>query len=205
MNSKITSRIALLIENLGISKNQFSKKIGTSSALISQITTKQENFRIDIAQKIISTYPRLNANWLLNGSGEMWLENSENFSGLESDKKSGFYGSNDDNLNYETWVSGTGIKEVERYLKMRSKDHHSLFNAVYDTGVTANCLDLEMNQIVGSMELIIFNLKKDKTAKIDLLCSYMNDYLSLKDEFIDLSERMHSLTNRLEHLRQQKK
>lgn len=69
----IADRINLLIKNLQVSKNGFAEIIGISSSLISQITTKKNNFRADILQRITSAYPNVNPAWLLNGIGEMWL------------------------------------------------------------------------------------------------------------------------------------
>lgn len=70
----IADRINHLIADLSLSKNEFAKRIGISSSLISQITTKKNNFRSDILQKITSEFPLLNSDWLLNGIGEMWSE-----------------------------------------------------------------------------------------------------------------------------------
>lgn len=73
----IADRINELILELEITKNAFAMKIGISSSLISQITTKKNNFRADILQKITSAYPDISAEWLLNGVGKMWIyENS---------------------------------------------------------------------------------------------------------------------------------
>lgn len=71
--SNIADRINFLIQDLALSKNAFAEKIGISSSLISQITTKKNNFRADILQKITSMYPDLNTAWLLNGVGSPWL------------------------------------------------------------------------------------------------------------------------------------
>ena len=64
------NRINYLIERFGISKNQFAKEIGTSSAMISKITTKDINFGVDVLEKIISRYPEVNFIWLLTGQGQ---------------------------------------------------------------------------------------------------------------------------------------
>jgi transcriptional regulator with XRE-family HTH domain len=65
-------RIEVLIKALGITKNQFSTEIGTSSAMISKITKNKVNFGVDILLKIINSYPQINADWLLKGIGEMF-------------------------------------------------------------------------------------------------------------------------------------
>ena len=74
----IGTRLGQLIIALGVSKNQFSKQIGTSSAMISKVTGQKINFGIEIIEKIIKAYPQLNIDWLLTGIGSMWRENHNN-------------------------------------------------------------------------------------------------------------------------------
>ncbi|WP_295799959.1 helix-turn-helix transcriptional regulator [Mucilaginibacter sp.] len=86
MNS-LRSRINELISHLKLSKNEFAREIGLSSAMVSKITTKDINFGIDVYQKIISKYTNLNQQWLLTGVGEMWLSSERNASVRDSDSK----------------------------------------------------------------------------------------------------------------------
>lgn len=72
-SGRISERISYLMERLNLSQNQFSKEIGTSSAMISQIVTGgKDSFRVDLIQKIITRYPDLNPRWLLLGQGDIW-------------------------------------------------------------------------------------------------------------------------------------
>lgn len=71
----IGQRLSLFIERLGISKNEFARQVGISSSVISNITSQDVSFRIDILQKIMSKYPTLNIEWLLTNMGDMILEN----------------------------------------------------------------------------------------------------------------------------------
>ncbi|MDP3469644.1 MAG: helix-turn-helix transcriptional regulator [Daejeonella sp.] len=80
----IKERLNELIRTLKLSKNEFAREIGTSSAMVSKITTKDVNFGIDIYKKIIGRYPNLNQDWLLTGVGDMW-----NANGSPGIKKSG--------------------------------------------------------------------------------------------------------------------
>lgn len=73
--TNISARLTAFIESLGISKNAFAKEIGTSSALISKLTTQDTDFRIDFLDKIITRYPDFNPKWLLTGIGDMMLTN----------------------------------------------------------------------------------------------------------------------------------
>jgi transcriptional regulator with XRE-family HTH domain len=73
----INSRLIYYINHLGLSKNSFARKINTSSAMISKITTKDINFGVDVLVKIVQKCPELNIYWLLTGNGEMILGESE--------------------------------------------------------------------------------------------------------------------------------
>lgn len=73
MKTTHKERINQLIDALGLSKNKFAKAVGTSSAVISNITTANVNYGIELAEKIISTFPSVNPSWLLSGIGEMML------------------------------------------------------------------------------------------------------------------------------------
>lgn len=68
----IANRVGQVIEKLGISKNEFAREIGISSALISKITNKETNFGVDVLSKIVSKYPAINPYWVLTGVGEMF-------------------------------------------------------------------------------------------------------------------------------------
>ena len=73
--TRISERIGQLINDLRLSKNQFSKEIKTSSALISQIVANgKDSFRVDLIQKIVNRYPNINLSWLLLGEGDMWAQ-----------------------------------------------------------------------------------------------------------------------------------
>ena len=77
-------RLNELIAHLGVSKNKFAKMVGTSSAMISKVTTQDINFGVDLLEKIISTFPTLNPFWFLSGVGQMMLEEQATDSPLDS-------------------------------------------------------------------------------------------------------------------------
>ncbi len=82
-------RVSLIIKELGISKNEFARMIGISSTLISKITTKNTNFGVETAEKIVSSIPRLNSVWFLTGEGEIWNDHVDK-SESKISNKSGF-------------------------------------------------------------------------------------------------------------------
>lgn len=69
----IAERLSAFIQDTGMTKNKFANYIGTSSALISKLTTQTIDFRIDILSKIVAKFPNFNLNWLLTGIGGMYL------------------------------------------------------------------------------------------------------------------------------------
>ncbi len=85
----ISGRITALIKELGLSQNQFAKRIGTSSALVSQVALGKDTFRVDLASKIISTFPSVNALWLLTGTGEMFNPGSRPLRGVDAESLRG--------------------------------------------------------------------------------------------------------------------
>lgn len=79
----IAKRLNILIDKSGMTKNKFADYIGTSSALISNITSKDIDFRIDLLKKLLAKYPTLNLTWLLTGIGEIFISTSDNVTSKE--------------------------------------------------------------------------------------------------------------------------
>jgi hypothetical protein len=68
-----SERLIAFIATTGMTKNKFASYIGTSSALVSNLTTQDVDFRTDFLRKILEKYPSFNVTWLLTGFGEMYL------------------------------------------------------------------------------------------------------------------------------------
>lgn len=75
---EITQRINELIEKLGYNKSAFAIKIGVSQPIITHITNGRNNPGLEVIQKILINCPEINPEWLLLGSGEMYLNNHLN-------------------------------------------------------------------------------------------------------------------------------
>lgn len=69
----VKSRLIKYLEFKNISKSEFGRTIGVSSAYI---TSMRKSIQPDKIKAIIESYPDLNTNWLLTGEGEM-LNNTE--------------------------------------------------------------------------------------------------------------------------------
>lgn len=67
----VKERIIEYLDYKKISKSEFGREIGVSSAYISSM---RKSFQPDKIQSIASKYPDLDINWLLTGKGSMLKE-----------------------------------------------------------------------------------------------------------------------------------
>ena len=64
-------RIEQLIDALGITQREFAQQIGTSSAVLSHVTSGRNRPSLELIMKILSKHPNVNSDWLLFGKGSM--------------------------------------------------------------------------------------------------------------------------------------
>lgn len=75
MENTISDRIFLLISKLGYNKRTFSQEIGLSNDVtIGRIVNEQREPSYKILSSIIQTFGNVNANWLMTGKGDMFLD-----------------------------------------------------------------------------------------------------------------------------------
>ena len=78
-----------ILENEGIKAATFAKNIGVVPTQIYDLQKgKIKKISDDIADKIISVYPKYNRIWLLTGGGEMFANQSSKREGVLSQNKS---------------------------------------------------------------------------------------------------------------------
>ena len=65
-------RIKKWIEKEGLKSSQFADKIGVNRATISHILSGRNKPSVDFLEKLIFSYPDLDANWLITGIGYMY-------------------------------------------------------------------------------------------------------------------------------------
>ncbi|EKO25255.1 bacteriophage CI repressor protein [Leptospira interrogans str. 2003000735] len=65
-----------MIETLGISKKEFSSKVGISQGFLSQLISGQRTLSMETLSKISQLF-RVNVHWLMTGEGEMFQPSSE--------------------------------------------------------------------------------------------------------------------------------
>lgn len=75
MENTVSDRVNLLIATLGYNKRTFSMKLGLSNDVtIGRIVNEKREPSYKILTSIIQTFGNINANWLLTGKGEMFLD-----------------------------------------------------------------------------------------------------------------------------------
>lgn len=72
MGNTVKQRLESFLEFKKISKSEFGRLIGVSSAYI---TSMRKSIQPDKVKSIAFNFPELNINWLLTGNGEMLKEN----------------------------------------------------------------------------------------------------------------------------------
>ena len=69
------SRLKKWMESERLKSSKLADNIGVSRATISHILSGRNKPSIDFFQKLLSTYPDLNSNWLITGIGYMRTKN----------------------------------------------------------------------------------------------------------------------------------
>jgi transcriptional regulator with XRE-family HTH domain len=79
--SAIGERIALLIKELGLNKNSFSKEIGlrNNSTITNIINNPERSPSYDVIFRIVTRWDQLNIRWLIAGQGEMFSIAEDSF------------------------------------------------------------------------------------------------------------------------------
>ena len=64
-------RIQLILKSKNLSPSQFADEIKVQRSSISHILSGRNKPSLDFVMKILSTYPEVNADWLIFGKGQM--------------------------------------------------------------------------------------------------------------------------------------
>jgi transcriptional regulator with XRE-family HTH domain len=82
--SEIGERISLLIKELGLNKNSFSKQIGlkNNSTITNIINNPRRSPSYQVIFKILTEYPQLNVRWLIAGQGQMFSFGEDSFKNI---------------------------------------------------------------------------------------------------------------------------
>jgi hypothetical protein len=69
--NELNLRVCEVMDHFCASKSMFANKLGIGLAIVTHIGSGRNKPGVDVLQKIIATYPTLNAKWLLTGEGKM--------------------------------------------------------------------------------------------------------------------------------------
>jgi transcriptional regulator with XRE-family HTH domain len=67
MDSNMTDRFRLLLEQIQLSPSGFADKIGIQRSSVSHIFSGRNKPSIDFLEKILKVYPDIDVNWLITG------------------------------------------------------------------------------------------------------------------------------------------
>lgn len=65
-----------LMDSLQINAAQFAEEIGVQRSSISHFLSGRNNPSLDVIRKILTAYPKVNADWLIFGEGEMFKQSA---------------------------------------------------------------------------------------------------------------------------------
>ncbi|WP_321316351.1 helix-turn-helix transcriptional regulator [Labilibaculum sp.] len=66
------NRIVQLINSEGLTSSKFADTIGVQRSSISHILSGRNNPSLDFVQKILTSFPSIDPNWLISGMGNMY-------------------------------------------------------------------------------------------------------------------------------------
>ncbi|MFN8255097.1 MAG: helix-turn-helix transcriptional regulator [Bacteroidales bacterium] len=85
---EIKDRILRFLTRQQLSSARFADIIGVQRSSISHILSGRNNPSLDFLQKVLLNFPKLNAEWLVLGKGEMFTENSQSQLNFDLSKES---------------------------------------------------------------------------------------------------------------------
>lgn len=72
----MTERINSILKYYKTNSSKFAEEIGVQKSSISHVLSGRNKPSLDFIQKLLSTYPEINADWLILGKGEMINDDS---------------------------------------------------------------------------------------------------------------------------------
>ena len=70
-------RLRNWMKNEKLKSSELADIIGVNRATVSHILSGRNNPSIDFLAKLLSAFPKLNANWLITGIGSMYIKKQE--------------------------------------------------------------------------------------------------------------------------------
>ena len=76
--SDINKRVGDLIEATSNSKASFSQRTGISTVILSHISSGRNKVSLTAVQQILDAFPKVSADWIIQGTGAMFKDGLEN-------------------------------------------------------------------------------------------------------------------------------
>jgi phage repressor protein C with HTH and peptisase S24 domain len=134
-----TERVKQFIENKGISKYEFCKKLGFSNKFLDN----SSNMGTDKAGKILHYFPDLNAEWLLTGEGNMIkTKNARDSDSLEVSHKVSQNQYNTKNANNVILLNEEEAKYVKTFMLKTDKRNEHQIIPIYNLEASAGLVKL---------------------------------------------------------------
>jgi transcriptional regulator with XRE-family HTH domain len=146
--SEIGQRISLLIKELGLNKNSFSKKIGlkNNSTITNIINNPKRSPSYDVIFRILSTYNQLNVRWLIAGQGQMFSIAEDSFPNI-NDRLSHIHRKYAITLDEAAEKLGVKESELRSFFYENEPPTDKLINTYLETFPEVNPEWLRYNQI----------------------------------------------------------
>ena len=110
MKIKMEKRLKAIIDFLGISQNEFGRRLGVSSTVISHWMTGRNGPSANNLENLLQIFPQFDGDWLLRGEGTM----------LKADRVNAF---REDETHYENVADR--IKKMEEEMReLKEKTSH---------------------------------------------------------------------------------
>lgn len=72
----VAERFALLINDLGVSKNAFAKSLGRTATVVQHLIDGRNKPGFDLLETLFTTYPNVSKDWLMLGKGPRYTNSS---------------------------------------------------------------------------------------------------------------------------------
>jgi len=73
----LNQRFNKVLETTGTSQTKLAKAWGVTKQQVNNLARGTNLVGLKIVKQILDYWPSLNANWFINGTGEMWLKNGK--------------------------------------------------------------------------------------------------------------------------------
>lgn len=73
-----SERLIRVITTEGLTAKDFAARIDVGQGTISNIASGRNKPSLEVMQKVLQSFPRVNPSWLILGQGEMYLDGTEN-------------------------------------------------------------------------------------------------------------------------------